>query len=274
MFRNDKDIPIKHTSLPPVGFGTCEIHDEEVILEALKCGYRLIDTASHYFNEKIVGEGIRKSGVTRSEIIVTSKVWYSDMGYDQTLRAFEKSAAALGGDIDMYLIHWPAEVRRYPDWEKTNIETWRALERLYKENRVKIIGTCNFMRKHYESLLKYCEIRPMINQIEFHPGFMQTDTVSCCRENQIVIEAWGPLGNGEIIRENAIIQKTADKLSKTKAQICIRWCFQHGIIPIPKTTKRQRMQENLDISGFEIDKDDMREIDNMPFCGGAGAQVK
>lgn len=262
------------TDIPSVGYGTCEIQDKKCISEAIDCGYRLIDTASHYYNEKIVGQAIRESKINREEIIVLTKLWYSDMGYESTLQAFERSLDELQlSYIDLYLIHWPAAEPKYPEWKQVNIETWRALEKIYLSGKVKGIGTCNFMKKHLVELLPHCEIKPMINQIESHPGFYHAETANFCKSQGIGLMAWGPLGTGEVL-ENDLINELATKYHKSAAQICLRWNLQNGFVVIPKTQSTNRMKENLDIFDFNISSNDMRELSNLPFCGGEGAIVK
>jgi len=265
---------ITKEEIPSVGFGTCEIYDKEIIKEAISNGYRLIDTAAHYFNEEVIGQAIKEIEVPRSEIIVQSKLWYSDMGYDNALFAFEESLKKLQMDVlDIYLIHWPAANPKYPEWEKTNFDTWRALERLYEEKRVKAIGVCNFMERHIQSLIQECKVVPMLNQIEVHPGFYQKSVIEYCQGQNIAIEAWGPLGEGEVLN-NEILVDIAKEYNKSTAQICIKWLLQHGINPIVKSSNTERMIKNRDVLGFEISKEHMICIDQLPFCGGAGAIVK
>ena len=260
--------------IPEIGYGTCDIFEEKTIIDALKAGYRLIDTASHYYNEDIVGSAIRESEISRDKIFVVTKLWYSDMGYESAIEAFEQSMERLQlSYVDLYLIHWPAAADKYPDWEKTNMTTWEALEYLYKSKRVRAIGVSNFMQKHLVSLLGNCSVKPMVNQIECHPGFWQKDVVELCQKHDIQVMAWSPLGTGEILDNNEL-KILADKYRKTSAQICLRWNMQHSILPIPKTKGCTRMKENLDIFDITISKDDMKIIDFIPFCGGQGAIVK
>lgn len=260
--------------IPNIGYGTCEIQNKKNISEAIDCGYRLIDTASHYYNEKIVGQAINESKIDREEIVVSTKLWYSDMGYESALQAFERSLDELQlSYIDLYLIHWPAAEPKYTEWKQVNIETWRALEKIYLSGKVKGIGTCNFMKKHLAELLPYCEVKPMINQIESHPGFYQTETVDFCKNQGIDLMAWGPLGTGGIL-DNDLINELATKYHKTAAQICLRWNLQNGFIVIPKTQSRNRMKENSDIFDFNISSNDMSKLNNLPFCGGIGAIVQ
>lgn len=240
----------------------------------MKSGYRLIDSASHYFNENIVGQAVNECGMNRERCFIITKLWYSDMGYDATIKAFEESLKELNlSYVDLYLIHWPAAEPKYSNWEKTNNDTWKAMEEIYLSGRAKAIGTCNFMRRHMETLLNSCKIKPMVNQIENHPGFYQKEISEFCRTENIQLMAWQPLeGSGNI--NNAEINNIAVKYHKTAAEICLRWNYQHGFVSIPKTTSKKRMLENLEIFDFYIESKDMDKLDVLPFCGGEGAIVK
>lgn len=257
-----------------IGYGTCEVYNVNTIREALSVGYRHFDTAAHYYNEEVVGNAIKASGIPREEIIVSTKLWYSDMGYKSCLRAFEESRKRLQVDyIDNYLIHWPAAEPKYPNWEQVNAETWEALEELYAKKKVRKIGVCNFMPKHLDALRNTCIQIPMIDQIEVHPGFYQKEAIDKCKDNGVIIEGWSPLGTGEIL-DNNIIGEISRKYEKTCAQICLRWLVQHGINPIVKTVHRDRMIENMDIFDFELSREDMMLLDNLAACGGQCAIVK
>lgn len=265
--RNGADIP-------SLGFGTWLIENGEsavkIVLQALECGYRHIDTAAAYGNEESVGKAVKESGIDRSEIFVTSKVWNTERGYDKTLAAFDRTMEKLGLDyLDLYLVHWPCNVGSREDWAKVNSETWRALERLYADKRVKAIGVSNFKVHHLDELLKNCSVVPMVNQIEFHPGFMQKEILSLCRKNNILVEAWSPLGRGRI-EGSELVRELSEKYGKSIAQICIRWCLQNGVLPLPKTVNTARMKENADVFGFEISDTDMDKINSMEQFGWSG----
>lgn len=209
--------------IPCIGFGTWQTPDGKTAVEsvktALEIGYRHIDTAAIYGNEKSIGVGIADSGVPRNELFITSKLWNSEYGYDKTLRAFEKTVTDLGLDyLDLYLIHWPAIGE---EGTHLNSETWRAFEKLYKDKRIKAIGVSNFKTHHLEALLEKADVVPMVNQIEFHPGQMQQDTTEFCSRHNILIEAWSPLGTGRMLTDPTL-KEIADQYKKSVAQLCIR----------------------------------------------------
>ena len=260
--------------IPCIGFGTWQTPDGETAINsvkaALKAGYRHIDTAACYGNEASVGQAIKESGVPREEIFVTSKVWNTERGYEKTLAAFETTMAKLDLDyVDLYLIHWPAAANQFENWKEINAQTWRALEELYIEGKVKAIGVSNFLPHHLEALLEGVKVVPMVNQIEYHPGFMQAESVAFCKAHNILVEAWSPLGTGNVLNNETLIMM-AQKYSKTVAQICIRWVLQHGLLPLPKSITESRIIENTEVFDFEIKEEDMAIIDAIPFCGGAG----
>lgn len=260
--------------IPCIGFGTWQTPDGETAINsvkaALKAGYRHIDTAACYGNEASVGQAIKESGVPREEIFVTSKVWNTERGYEKTLAAFETTMAKLDLDyVDLYLIHWPAAANQFENWKEINAQTWRALEELYIKGKVKAIGVSNFLPHHLEALLEGAKVVPMINQIEYHPGFMQAESVAFCKAHNILVEAWSPLGTGNVLNNETLIMM-AQKYSKTVAQICIRWVLQHGLLPLPKSITESRIIENTEVFDFELKEEDMAIIDAIPFCGGAG----
>lgn len=260
-------------SIPCVGFGTWKTPDGETAISsvrhAIACGYRHIDTAAVYRNEAGVGQGIAEGGVDRKDLFVTSKVWNTERGYDKTLRAFDKTLSDLKTDyLDLYLIHWPANAKNFPDWDKINQDTWKAMTKLYKDGRVRAIGLSNFLPHHMKSLMD-AEVRPMIDQIEFHPGFTQPETVAFCKENGILVEAWSPLGNGRVL-ENDLLVSLAQKYNRSVAQLCVRWCLQHETLPLPKSVTPSRIEENARIFDFEISKEDMEKIDSLSGVGASG----
>lgn len=253
--------------IPSIGFGTSLVTGDEctqIIQKAIQIGYRHIDTALVYGNEIEIGKAIRQSDINRKDLFITSKVWKDSMGYEKTLDSFEKSLKMLNLEyIDLFLIHWPNNRE-----EKLNVDTWKALEKLYKDGKVKAIGVSNFLKHHLEALLPNCEICPMVNQIEFHPGLMRKETIDFCKEKNIVVEAWAPLGKGKMLN-NETLANIADKYNKSTAQLCLKWCLQNDVIPLPKSSNESRMKQNLDIFDFEISNEDMDIINNMEFFAGS-----
>ena len=261
-------------SIPSIGYGTWQIENGpaavQAVADAISIGYRHIDTAACYGNEKSVGEAIAHSGVARSELFVTSKVWNTERGYDNTLRAFERSMSDLAMSyLDLYLIHWPASAHRFSDWQHINAETWRAMEELLSSGRVRAIGVSNFLPHHLDALLSTAQVVPAVNQIEFHPGFTQRACVTYCRERGILVEAWSPLGCGRIL-EHDILRRLAERHGCTPAQICLRWALQQGILPLPKSASPERMRSNLELPDFELSAQDMQELEAMDGCGASG----
>lgn len=260
-------------SIPKVGFGTWTFNDLSVVgpvLQALDCGYQLIDTAAYYGNEKGIGRALKKSGIPREKVMLTSKVWTKDRGYDKTMKAFEASLKRLGTDyLDLYLIHWPASSTKHADWEFQNSETWRALEELYMAGKVRAIGVCNFTVKYLKALEKTAQILPMINQIEFHPGFCQQETVDYCREKGIAVQAWSPFGRGEIFSHPTMLS-LAEKYGMTPAQVCLRWILDNGLCLVTKSSHRDRMLENLNPGAVSLSREDMTLLSRMPYEGKLG----
>lgn len=260
-------------TIPEIGFGTWKITDKEAavqsVKEALAAGYRHIDTAAAYENETEVGQAIRESGIKREDLFITSKLWNSERGYESTLEAFEKTLERLGLDyLDLYLIHWPASVHQFENWETINVETWRAMIKLYREGRIRAIGVSNFLPHHLSALMEM-EVTPMVNQIEFHPGMTQPETVKYCRENRILVEAWSPLGNGQLLQSEQI-KSMAGKYKKSPAQICLRFVLQQGVLPLAKSVQASRIRENLNLYDFRIDEEDMKtltDMDNVAYSG-------
>lgn len=254
--------------IPAIGYGTWLVNDAEsaaaTVAEAIKAGYRHIDTAAYYGNEASVAEGIRKSGVKREDIFVTSKVWYTHRGYEKTWEAFEATMKEFSFSyLDLYLVHWPAVPKNYDNWKEINAETWRAMEEIYRSGRVRAIGVSNFLPHHLEPLFETADIIPMVNQIEFRPGYTQIDCAKWCADHDIVPEAWRPLGAGEALK-GEVLTALAKKYGKSAAQICIRWVLQHGLLPLPKSANPERMRENLQVFDFELSAEDMQKIDALP----------
>lgn len=259
--------------IPCIGYGTWQTPDGETavasVKEAVRIGYRHIDAAACYGNEAGVGRGIYESGIAREELFVTSKVWNTERGYERTMAAFEKTLKDLSLDyLDLYLIHWPAAFHQFDNWEEINLSTWKAMTELYKSGKVKAIGVSNFMPHHLKALME-TEVPPMVDQIEFHPGMMQEETLDYCRDKGILVEAWSPLGTGRMLA-NPVLKEIAGTYHKSVAQLCIRWCLQHGVLPLPKSVTPARIAENAEVFDFEITAEDMSRIDRMDNFGGSG----
>ncbi|MDB2107215.1 aldo/keto reductase [Clostridium paraputrificum] len=260
--------------MPNIGFGTFRTpsgeETEQSVLNAIKAGYRHIDCAAAYGNEKSVGESIRKSGVAREEIFVTSKLWNDDKGYENTLAAFNRTLEDLQLEyLDLYLIHWPIAKASKENWKEANSESWRALEELYNQGKIKAIGVSNFLEHHLEPLFETAKIKPMVNQIEFHPGMLQKEIVEFCKKHNILVEAWAPFSNGQVLN-NPVLKEIADKYEKTVAQLTLRWIIQKGIVPLPKSVTPERIKSNLEVFDFEISAQDVERIDRLTDCGGSG----
>lgn len=260
--------------MPPIGFGTWQLENGPVatkaVLDALQTGYKMIDTAWAYRNEPSVAEAIEVSQLPREELFITTKLDTTMRGYEKAKNAIDESLENLKTDyIDLYLVHWPASAQMFDNWQDINSETWRALEEAYASGKVKAIGVSNFRPHHLIPMMATADVMPMVNQIEFHPGYMQNDITSFCRENGILIEAWSPLGSGRLI-DNDMLKNIAAKYYKSVAQVCLRWCIQHSAIPLPKSTDIVYMKENLNVFDFEIAESDMIQIDAMPMTGFSG----
>ena len=261
-------------NIPCVGFGTWQTPNGETainsVLEAMKCGYRHIDTAACYGNEESVGKAIKLSRINREELFVTSKLWNTDQGYESTLKAFDKTIKDLGLDyLDLYLIHWPVGKEHKEDWKEAICETWKAFEKLYSDGKIRAIGVSNFKPHHLKVIFENCNIKPMVNQIELHPSHNQDETVKFCRNNNILVEAWGPLSTGRIFKVKEM-QDIANKYNKSIAQITLRWHIQNEILPLPKSVTPSRIKENSMIFDFELLKEDMELIQNLKGCEGSG----
>ena len=255
--------------IPDIGFGTFQTPDGEVcvnaVREAIAVGYTHIDTAAIYQNEESVGEGVRQSGKARNELFITSKVWNSERGYDKTLRACEKTLKDLGTDyLDLYLIHWPANKLQFGEKaEAINVDTWKAMERLADEKLVRSIGLSNFYPHHMEPILAMANIAPTVDQIEYHPGLLQEDTIELCRKNDILVEAWSPLGRGHLL-DNPVLAEIAGHHGKSPAQVILRWVLQNNVLPLVKSVHAERIRENYDIFDFELTHQEMKAIDSLP----------
>lgn len=251
--------------IPVLGFGTFKAKNGEeayrAVLEALKAGYRHIDTAAIYQNEESVGQAIKDSGVPREELFVTTKLWNSQQTYEQARQAFEESLENLGLEyLDLYLIHWPnpKPLRENDQWKIRNAEVWRAMEDLYLEGKIRAIGVSNFLPHHLDALLETAKILPAVNQVRLAPGVYQEKVVAYCREKGILLEAWGPFGQGELF-DSKEVQEIATNHGKSVAQIALAWSLAEGFLPLPKSVTASRIQANLDCFGIELSHEE-REI--------------
>lgn len=261
-------------AVPALGYGTWQTPDGSVardgVAAALRLGYRHVDTAFAYGNEQSVGEGIRLSGVSRSDIFLTTKHWVTERGYEKTKAAIDTSLKNLGVDyLDLYLIHWPCVAKVSPEWKEINASTWRAFEDAYKAGKLRAIGVSNFQKKHLEALAETAEILPMVNQIEFHPGFTQMDNVRYAQEHGMLVEAWSPLGCGAVLGD-ARLAAIAGKYGKSVAQLCLRFALQNDVLPLSKSVHEDRIASNAQLFDFEIDAEDMAAIAAIEGLGYSG----
>lgn len=261
--------------IPALGFGTWRAKDGEEAyqstLEALKAGYRHIDTAAIYQNEESVGRAIRDSGLAREELFITTKLWNNHHSYEETVAALDESLAKLGLDyVDLYLIHWPnpKALREEQAWKVRNADCWRAMEDLLEAGKIRSIGVSNFLPKHLDALLETAKIMPAVNQIRLAPGVYQTEVVDYCRKKGILLEAWGPFGQGELFA-NEEIKDLADQYGKTVAQLALAWSLQEGFLPLPKSVTPERIASNLDCFGIQLTEEDMEKLRQLPVSEGA-----
>lgn len=261
MFANIGETITLHNGvkMPQLGFGVFKVKNGnetvESVKKAIEVGYRTIDTAAIYENEEGVGQAIRECGVPREELFITSKVWNTEQGYETTLKAFEDSLNRLGLEyLDLYLIHWPGKDKY--------LETWRALEKLYKDGKVKSIGVSNFHVHHLENLLANSEVKPVVNQIELHPLLTQVEIRDYCAKHEIKVESWSPLGRGNLLEEPTI-NHIAKKHGKSSAQVLIRWHLQHDLVVIPKSITPSRIKENAQVFDFSLSLNEMNQIDAL-----------
>lgn len=253
--------------IPRLGFGTYKTPEGEVaessVLAALAAGYRHIDTAAFYGNEGGVGRAIQKSGIPREEIFVTTKVWNTERGYEKAKASILASLDRLGLDyVDLCLIHWPAIPKQFDNWEELNLDTWRAFRELHRRGKIRAIGVSNFKLRHLKALME-TEVKPMVNQIECHPGQPQKETIAYCQANGILAEAWSPMGRGKLL-DHPLLAEMAAKYGVSVARLCIRWCLQRDIVPLPKSVTPDRIRENARVFDFTISQEDMAILTAMP----------
>ena len=242
--------------VPALGLGTYKLVGEAAyapVRAALGCGYRHIDTASFYENEEAVGRAVRESGVPREEVFITSKVWNTEQGFEETLNAFDRTLQRLGMDyLDLYLVHWPVPGKR--------LETYRALERLYEEGRVRAIGVSNFTVRHLEELYGACQVMPAVNQVEMSPFLYQRELLEHCRGRNVLVTAFSPLARGRVLGD-PVLAEVAARHRRSPAQVMIRWCLQKGMAVIPRSADPAHIKENADVFDFSLDEEDMARLD-------------
>jgi diketogulonate reductase-like aldo/keto reductase len=258
--------------IPCVGFGTWQTPNGEVAVASVKAaiaaGYRHIDTAQGYGNEESVGKAVKESGLDRKELFITSKLTNSEHGYEKTLAAFEGTMKKLDLEyLDLFLIHWPNPKAFRSNWQEVNAGTWKAFEELYKAGRIRAIGISNFHQRHIEPLLKTAAVVPQVNQIRLCPGDTQDEVTAYCRRQNILLEAYSPLGVGKIF-EVPEMRELAEKYGKSIAQICIRWSLQKGFLPLPKSVTPERIKENARVFDFELADEDVKLIAGLKGCVG------
>lgn len=260
-------------TIPMLGYGSWQSPDDETteqaVRHAINSGYRHIDCAAIYGNEKSMGRGIRSADISREELFITSKVWNDLHGYETTKDAFAQTLADLQLDyLDLYLIHWPRPRKFHDDYIEKNAETWRAMEELLSDGKVRAIGISNFLPHHIDELMQTAKVTPAINQVEYHPGFVQAELSAYCEKLGIAIEGYSPLAVGRVFQVPRLAE-IAEKYGKNVAQLCIRWSIQSGVVTIPKSVTPARIADNFDVFDFEISTDDMAEIAAVE-CSGSG----
>lgn len=255
--------------IPAMGFGCYALdHPEQDILEAIRVGYRHFDTASFYQTEEALGRAIRESGVPREEFFLTTKLWRTEM--DDPRAAFERSRRALGTDyLDLYLIHWPRPDLEREDWKELDVRVWACLEELYQQGKVRAIGTSNFLPHHLNNLAAHGGLRPMVDQLEFHPGYAQAAAVQYCQDHHIQVEAWSPLGRRRIL-EDPQLREMAAGHQATVPQICLSFALQSGVLPLPKSSNPERMRENLAAQQISLTEEELWQLRTMPQVGWSG----
>lgn len=260
---------INGVHIPKIGFGTWKLADGDEAYKsvsyALEVGYRHVDTAQYYGNEVSVGRAIADSPIKREELFITTKIWNDKHSYDEAKQSVEESLAKLKLNyLDLLLIHWPnpKALRENDAWKTRNADVWRAMEDLYQAGKVRAIGVSNFMIHHLEPLLEVATVKPMVNQVLLAPGCSQEDLVAFCRQNEMILEAYSPLGTGSIF-ENQTAQDLANKYNKTVAQIALRWSLQKGFLPLPKSATPKNILSNLAIFDFDLTEDDILKLDKI-----------
>lgn len=259
--------------MPCIGYGTYKStdgSDERVVRMALEAGYRLLDTAAAYENETYVGKAILESKIPRKDIFLTSKVWKTKLGYENTKRSFEESLERLQTDyLDLFLIHWPKPNPESTDWKELILGSWKAMEEFYAKGKVRSIGLSNFLPHHLDVLLEKADVHPMVNQLELHVGYLQEAAVQYCKERNIQVQAWSPLGRRRVLEE-PVVKRMAQKYGVSSAQFLLKFLLWQNLGVIPKASSMERMKQNLYLPDFEIEKEDMYLLRCLPQIGWSG----
>lgn len=271
--KNDTYRLADGNEIPCLGFGTYNPNDSdtrEIIRTAIETGYRYFDTASLYETERALGQAIKESGISRSEFYIASKVWIDEMGYEETKAAFARSLERLQTDyLDLYLIHWPRSREDDTNWKERGVQTWRAMEELYMAGKIRSIGLSNFLPHHIENILIHCRVKPVVNQLEVHPGYTQEAACAYCARHGIALQAWSPLGRGKLL-SHPLLLALASKYGKTPAQVSLRFLLQKDILPIVKASNAERMMQNADIFDFILSTEDMSFLACLPQTAWSG----
>ncbi|XCP84251.1 aldo/keto reductase [Roseburia hominis] len=259
--------------IPCMGFGTYKTvqgNNVEILETAIQAGYRYFDTASFYGTEEYIGQAVKASGIPREKFFLASKLWKDEMGYEKTKKALEDTLKRLQTDyLDIYMIHWPRPTVECENWKEIDLETWRAMEELYAEGKVRGLGLSNFLPQHLENILQNCRIKPVVDQLELHPGYMQHHALQYLKEHDIYPQAWSPIGRQRVLEEKLLVE-LSEKYQVSPAQICLRYLVQNQIIPVPKSSSMERMKENMSVFGFSLEEEDMHLISSMPQAGWSG----
>lgn len=259
--------------MPCIGYGTYKCtdgSDERIVRMALDAGYRMLDTAAAYENEEYVGRAVRESKIPREEIFLTSKVWKTNLGYEKTKQSFEASLNRLQTDyLDLFLLHWPKPDPEAENWKELDKESWKALEEFYHQGKVRAIGVSNFLPHHLEALMEEADVRPMVNQLELHVGYMQEAAVQYCKSWGIQVQAWSPLGRRRVLSE-PVVEKMAQKYGVSASQFLLKFLLQQKIAVVPKASSMERMRQNLELPAFEITQEDLYLLRCLPQIGWGG----
>lgn len=259
--------------MPRIGYGTYKCtdgSDGQIVRMALEAGYRLLDTAAVYENEEYVGKAVRESGIPRKEIFLTSKVWKTNLGYEKTKKSFEESLERLQTEyLDLFLLHWPKPASDTENWKELDRESWKALEEFYHQGKVRAIGVSNFLPHHLEALMENADVRPMVNQLELHVGYLQEAAVQYCKSWGIQVQAWSPLGRRRVLEEPAVVGM-AEKYNVSPAQILLKFLLQQNLGVIPKASSMERMRQNLELPDIEITEEDLCFLRCLPQIGWSG----